>query len=80
MIRRIVLQLIAMGLLLVGGIAMFQDRLLYFPEPLALPALLAEAQRDGLRRWPAERQLSESSAQRQPWALAAAHRFHKAAL
>ena len=54
MIRRIVLQLIAMGLLLVGGIAMFQDRLLYFPELLALPALLAEAQRDGLRRWPAE--------------------------
>lgn len=54
MIRRIVLQFSVIGLLLVGGLAMFQDRLLYFPEPLALPTLLAEAQRDGLRRWPAE--------------------------
>ena len=54
MIRRIVLQLMVAGLLLIGGIAMFQDRLLYFPEPLALPTLLAEAQHDGLRRWPAE--------------------------
>ena len=42
MIVRIVLQLTVAGLLLVGGIAMFQDRLLYFPEPVELPALLAK--------------------------------------
>lgn len=54
MIGRIVMQLMVMGLLLVGGIAMFQDRLLYYPDQLALPALLAEAQRDGLRGWPVE--------------------------
>jgi len=54
MIRRIVLQLMSAGLLLAGGIAMFQDRLLYFPEQVGLPALQAEAQRDGLRIWPAE--------------------------
>jgi uncharacterized protein len=54
MIGRIVLQLSIIGLLLVGGITMFQDRLLYFPEPLSLPAVMADAQRDGLRRWPAE--------------------------
>lgn len=54
MIGRIVLQLMIAGLLLAGGIAMFQDRLLYFPEQIELPALLAEVQRDGLRPWPAE--------------------------
>ena len=51
---RIMLQLLITGLLLVGGIAMFQDRLLYFPEQVALPTLLADAQQDGLRRWPAD--------------------------
>lgn len=54
MIGRIVLQLIVMGVLLAGGIALFQDRLLYFPEPVALPTLLAEAKQDGLRGWPAK--------------------------
>jgi pimeloyl-ACP methyl ester carboxylesterase len=54
MIGRIMLRMIVAGLLLVGGIVMFQDRLLYFPEPVALPALLDEAQHDGLRGWPAE--------------------------
>ncbi len=32
MIGRIVLQLMVAGLLLIGWIAMFQDRLLYFPD------------------------------------------------
>jgi uncharacterized protein len=50
---RIVLQVLIIGLLLTGGIAMFQDRLLYLPEQVALPALLAEARHDGLRGWPA---------------------------
>jgi uncharacterized protein len=54
MIGRIALRWMLMGVLLLGGIAMFQDRLLYFPEQVALPALLAEAQHDGLRRWPNE--------------------------
>ena len=48
------LQLIVAGLLAIGGIGLFQDRLLYFPEKVALPALLASAQHDGLHRWPAE--------------------------
>ena len=48
------LQLMVMGLLLVGGIVMFQDRMLYFPEPVGLSTLLAAAQRDGLRGWPTE--------------------------
>jgi uncharacterized protein len=54
MIVRIVLQLLIVGVLLTGGIALFQDRLLYFPEQVTLPTLLAEARRDGLRAWPAE--------------------------
>lgn len=54
MIGRIVLQILIIGLLLTGGIAMFQDRLLYLPEQLAMPALLAEARHDELRGWPAE--------------------------
>ncbi len=53
-IGRIVLRLIVMGLLLVGGIAMIQDRLLYYPEQIELATLLAEARHDDLRRWPAE--------------------------
>lgn len=51
--RRIVLQLTIIGLLLVGGITLLQERLLYFPAQVALPALLAEAQRDALHGWPA---------------------------
>jgi alpha-beta hydrolase superfamily lysophospholipase len=54
MIRRIILQLMVVGLLLIGGITMFQDRLLYFPEQVTLPTLLAEAQHAGLRSWPVE--------------------------
>lgn len=50
------LQLMVAGLLLVGGIAMFQDRLLYFPESVALSTLLTETQHDGLHSWPAEGQ------------------------
>ena len=52
-IRRLVLLGGLMGLLFLGGLAMVQDRLLYFPERVALPTLVAEAQRDGLRPWPA---------------------------
>jgi pimeloyl-ACP methyl ester carboxylesterase len=52
MIQRILLQLLLAGVLLSGGIAMFQDRLLYFPERTALTSLLATAQHDGLRAWP----------------------------
>ncbi len=53
MIGRVVLHVLIVGLLLAGGIAMFQDRLLYFPEHVALPTLLEEARHDGLRGWPA---------------------------
>lgn len=54
MIGRIVLQLLLIGVLFTGGITLFQDRLLYFPDAIALPALLTDAKRDGLRAWPAE--------------------------
>ena len=42
------------GLLLLGGLFMFQDRQLYFPETLPLAAVLADARRDGLIPWPSE--------------------------
>jgi hypothetical protein len=39
-------------LLALGGIALLQDRLLYFPDTPPLPAVLADARRDGLAPWP----------------------------
>ncbi|MEW5788803.1 MAG: alpha/beta fold hydrolase [Pseudomonadota bacterium] len=42
------------GLLVLGGIAVFQDRLLYFPEGIDLPSLLAQTHREKLQAWPAE--------------------------
>jgi hypothetical protein len=39
-------------LLFLGGIALIQDHLLYFPEKLPLPRLLEDARRDDLRAWP----------------------------
>lgn len=39
-------------LLALGGIALFQDHLLYFPDNPARPTVLAEARRDGLAPWP----------------------------
>ncbi len=54
MMGRIVLQWTVIGLFLVGGLTLFQDRLLYFPQSLPLPALLAEAQHHDLYGWPKE--------------------------
>ncbi|MDP2794771.1 MAG: alpha/beta fold hydrolase [Sulfurisoma sp.] len=39
-------------LLALGGIALFQDRLLYFPDTPPPAAVLADAKRDGLAPWP----------------------------
>lgn len=38
--------------LFIGGIAVLQDHLLYFPERIALPALRAGVQAEGFRAWP----------------------------
>jgi len=39
-------------LLAMGALALFQDRLLYFPDNPPLAAVLADARRDGLAPWP----------------------------
>jgi fermentation-respiration switch protein FrsA (DUF1100 family) len=51
---RLVAPLALAVLLLLGSIAMFQDRLIYFPENPPLAALLAEARRHDLTPWPGE--------------------------
>ncbi len=53
MFRRIVLQLALLGGLLVGGMTVFQDRLLYFPDKATLESVLSAAPSMGLQRWPA---------------------------
>lgn len=40
------------ALLIFGGLALFQDDYLYFPDKAPLESVLAEAQRDGLAPWP----------------------------
>ncbi len=57
MARRIIIRLVIYLLLLFGGIVLIQDRLLYFPDTLPQPNLLAELQRDGLLAWPATGEL-----------------------
>lgn len=46
------LRVVLYALLFFGALALFQDRLLYFPDTPPLATALAEAQRDGLRPWP----------------------------
>lgn len=41
------------ALLIFGGLALFQDDYLYFPDKAPLERVLADAQRDGLAPWPA---------------------------
>lgn len=50
--KRVLIPLLVSVLPMIGGIALLQNRLLYFPEHQPLEALLAEARRDGLRAWP----------------------------
>lgn len=40
------------ALLIVGGLAVFQDDFIYYPERAPLERVLADAQRDGLAPWP----------------------------
>jgi alpha-beta hydrolase superfamily lysophospholipase len=47
------LRLALYALLVFGGLALFQDRLIYHPETTTLAAALADARRDGLAPWPA---------------------------
>lgn len=54
MLRRMVAQLALIGTLLIGGMAMFQDRLLYFPDRAALEEVVSAADRVGLKRWPVD--------------------------
>lgn len=51
-LRGFVLLLAAAALLFVGGITVFQDDLIYFPDNLPRAALLAEARRYNLSPWP----------------------------
>lgn len=51
-IGRVLANLVLAGLLFAGGITVFQDHLLYFPETAPLSELLAQAQRGKLRPWP----------------------------
>jgi len=47
------LRMVLYALLFFGALALFQDRLLYFPDTPPLATALAEAKRDGLAPWPA---------------------------
>lgn len=49
---RLALRLALYLLLALGGIALFQDRLLYYPDTPPLAAVVADARRDGLAPWP----------------------------
>lgn len=53
-LRGIVLPLLVTGLLCAGGIAVFQDSLIYFPENPPLAEVLADARHSGLKPWPDE--------------------------
>ena len=46
--------LLAVGVLMFGSIAMFQNQLIYFPDNPPRGELLAEARRNGLQPWPDE--------------------------
>lgn len=54
MMWRAALTGVVMALLLIGGLTLFQNRLLYFPERVPLADLLADAGTSDLRAWPAE--------------------------
>lgn len=49
---KLAMRLALYALLIVGGLALFQDDLLYYPDKAALDRVLADAQRDGLAPWP----------------------------
>lgn len=49
---RLGLRVVLYVLLAMGALALFQDRLLYFPDNPPLAALLADARRDSLAPWP----------------------------
>ena len=46
------LRVVLYVLLTIGALALFQDRLLYFPDTPPLAAVVADARRDGLAPWP----------------------------
>jgi len=54
MLLRMLAQLALIGTLLIGGMAVFQDRLLYFPERVTLAEMVSAADRARLKRWPAD--------------------------
>lgn len=49
-----VVQILAVVVLMIGGLAMLQDDLIYFPENPPQAGVLAEARRAGLTPWPDE--------------------------
>lgn len=54
MLLRMLAQLTLIGTLLIGGMAVFQDRLLYFPARVTLDEMVSAADRARLKRWPAD--------------------------
>ena len=53
-VRGVMVSLVAVVLLFFGGVSMFQDRQLYFPENPPRAAMIADAHRHGLIPWPSE--------------------------
>jgi pimeloyl-ACP methyl ester carboxylesterase len=49
---KLAMRLALYALLIVGGLAVFQDDFLYYPDKAPLERVLADAQRDGLAPWP----------------------------
>jgi pimeloyl-ACP methyl ester carboxylesterase len=49
---KLAMRLVLYALLIAGGLALFQDDLLYFPDTAPLDRVLDDAQRDGLAPWP----------------------------
>ena len=53
-VRALVLPLLVAGLLFAGGVAVFQNNLIYFPENPPLADVFADARHSGLTPWPDE--------------------------
>lgn len=53
--RSLVIPVVLLSGIVLGGIALLQDRLLYFPQTLTLTELLTVARQDRLQAWPDEK-------------------------
>ncbi len=51
---KLALRLAIYALIIFGFLALFQDRLLYYPDKVPLATALADARREGLTAWPSE--------------------------